>query len=221
MAKAPGTRVTTKRTSTQQKAAAPADKQTMNVPAPEASPEELKAKFEARIARIKVEQDFLIEAGAEVFTVTPAPWVKFAAYRGEHLWTFAVFVKDKVVGVARSENSKINVYPMIAVAALRLFLEGKEKESQLLLGLAGLVESILPNNVSVQPVAMDVSFTDDGKPGYFLLGDAGRVVMGGVDDPEVLTHLNKFAQAYNRYAHNGARGPVGDVSFNLDAALVR
>ncbi|AXF51075.1 hypothetical protein MLDJOKPK_00054 [Salmonella phage SPAsTU] len=207
MAKAPRTTpVRDRRTTIGTNPANKKEADKVNVPQPSALPEDLAANFAARMKQIRVEQDYLIEPGEEVITITPAPWLKFSIHCGAELWSFSIQTHGKVIGVLRSTESRVNIYPLIAVAALRSFLNGEEKEAGHLIRAAGLIGNILPNATMVHPVTTDINFTDGENFGYFLLGAAGNVVVGNLEDPEVRTHLDNFAKMYNSFAHAASRG---------------
>ncbi|HHS7556246.1 TPA: hypothetical protein ACTPQ1_004536 [Salmonella enterica] len=206
MAKVPRTAPAKNKGATGTKSSPAKEAKEMNTLQPSALPEDMAAKFAERMKLIRVEQDYLIEPGEEVISITPAPWLKFAVHHGTELWSYSIQSHGKIIAVLRSIDNIANIFPLLAVAALRSFVIGEEKEAGHILRAASVIGNILPNTVTIHPVTVDISFTDGENFGYFLLGATGNVVVGNLEDPEVRTHLDNFAKLYNTYTHSAERG---------------
>lgn len=151
---------------------------------------------------IRIEQEHLIDAGAEVVSLNLSPTIRFIIYKGEHLNNMALFVKDELVGLSRYNSASENIFPVFAAAMLRLFVQSNEQEMGQLSALADRVAFVLPTLVSFYPVTLDIAFTTTaGDHGYVVLTKDAKVIAGNLQEPAVQEHMNKFAFMFNRLVH--------------------
>lgn len=155
-----------------------------------------------RLKTIHIERDFPIDLGQEIVAVNLGSDVRFTIYKGAHLNNMVLTRGDEVIGLSRYDTQIENIYPVFAVAMLRLFMQDKADLCGQLAGMADRVGHILPTLVKLYPVTIDVAFTTvDNNHGYIVLTKDGKVIAGNLTDAEVQKHMDKFAFMINRLAH--------------------
>ncbi|EIT8858706.1 hypothetical protein L3Q90_002615 [Salmonella enterica subsp. enterica serovar Enteritidis] len=155
-----------------------------------------------RLKTIHIEREFPIDLGQEIVSVNLGSDVRFTIYKGAHLNNMVLTRGDEVIGLSRYDTQIENIYPVFAVAMLRLFMQDKADLCGQLAGMADRVGHILPTLVKLYPVTIDVAFTTvDNNHGYIVLTKDGKVIAGNLTDNEVQKHMDKFAFMVNRLAH--------------------
>lgn len=155
-----------------------------------------------RLKTIHIEREFPIDLGQEIVSVNLGSDVRFTIYKGAHLNNMVLTRGDEVIGLSRYDTQIENIYPVFAVAMLRLFMQDKADLCGQLAGMADRVGHILPTLVKLYPVTIDVAFTTvDNNHGYIVLTKDGKVIAGNLTDNEVQKHMDKFAFMVNRLVH--------------------
>ncbi|HCJ9508991.1 TPA: hypothetical protein NV949_004487, partial [Escherichia coli] len=155
-----------------------------------------------RLKTIHIEREYPIDLGQEIVAVNLGSDVRFTIYKGAHLNNMVLTRGDEVIGLSRYDTQIENIYPVFAVAMLRLFMQDKADLCGQLAGMADRVGHILPTLVKLYPVTIDVAFTTvDNNHGYIVLTKDGKVIAGNLTDNEVQKHMDKFAFMVNRLAH--------------------
>ncbi|EBS4999759.1 hypothetical protein DQ062_12110 [Salmonella enterica subsp. enterica serovar Havana] len=155
-----------------------------------------------RLKTIHIEREFPIDLGQEIVAVNLGSDVRFTIYKGAHLNNMVLTRGDEVIGLSRYDTQIENIYPVFAVAMLRLFMQDKADLCGQLAGMADRVGHILPTLVKLYPVTIDVAFTTvDNNHGYIVLTKDGKVIAGNLTDNEVQKHMDKFAFMVNRLVH--------------------
>ncbi|EBE0916410.1 hypothetical protein DDF30_00800 [Salmonella enterica] len=155
-----------------------------------------------RLKTIHIEREYPIDLGQEIVAVNLGSDVRFTIYKGAHLNNMVLTRGDEVIGLSRYDTQIENIYPVFAVAMLRLFMQDKADLCGQLAGMADRVGHILPTLVKLYPVTIDVAFTTvDNNHGYIVLTKDGKVIAGNLTDNEVQKHMDKFAFMVNRLVH--------------------
>lgn len=170
---------------------------TSSIPKPDAI-----VPISERLKTIHIEREFPIDLGQEIVSVNLGSDVRFTIYKGAHLNNMVLTRGDEVIGLSRYDTQIENIYPVFAVAMLRLFMQDKADLCGQLAGMADRVGHILPTLVKLYPVTIDVAFTTvDNNHGYIVLTKDGKVIAGNLTDNEVQKHMDKFAFMVNRLVH--------------------
>lgn len=155
-----------------------------------------------RLKTIHIEREYPIDLGQEIVAVNLGNDIRFTIYKGAHLNNMVLTRGEEVIGLSRYDTQIENIYPVFAVAMLRLFMQDKADLCGQLAGMADRVGHILPTLVKLYPVTIDVAFTTvDNNHGYIVLTKDGKVIAGNLTDAEVQKHMDKFAFMVNRLAH--------------------
>lgn len=155
-----------------------------------------------RLKTIHIEREYPIDLGQEIVAVNLGSDVRFTIYKGAHLNNMVLTRGDEVIGLSRYDTQIENIYPVFAVAMLRLFMQDKADLCGQLAGMVDRVGHILPTLVKLYPVTIDVAFTTvDNNHGYIVLTKDGKVIAGNLTDNEVQKHMDKFVFMVNRLAH--------------------
>ncbi|HCJ5818954.1 TPA: hypothetical protein NU463_004612, partial [Escherichia coli] len=89
-----------------------------------------------RLKTIHIEREFPIDLGQEIVAVNLGSDVRFTIYKGAHLNNMVLTRGDEVIGLSRYDTQIENIYPVFAVAMLRLFMQDKADLCGQLAGMA-------------------------------------------------------------------------------------